>query len=121
MLYVVYRKYGIVDHVCITANNCNCQYVVRYQTREVYAQTNTQTCKMSRCIDLPPAASPSLSIESSAIDPNFVAAAPYEPIAGARRTGSGSLQWDPLIGAFNGTQRKIEIWMEHRSWVAAIR
>ncbi len=21
----VYRKYGIVDHVCITANNCKCQ------------------------------------------------------------------------------------------------
>ncbi len=76
---------------------------------------------MSRCINLPPVALPSLSIESSAIDPNFVAAAPYEPIAGSRRTGLGSLRWDPLIGAFNGTQQKIEVWTEHRSWVAAIR
>jgi hypothetical protein len=81
----------------------------------------TNERKMSHCIDLPPVTLPSLSIESSAIDPNFVAAAPYEPIAGARRTGSGSLWWHPLIGAFNGTQRKIEIWTEHRSWVAAIR
>ncbi len=24
-LYVVYRKFWIVDHVCITANNCKCQ------------------------------------------------------------------------------------------------
>jgi hypothetical protein len=64
------------------------------------SKKNTKnTHKMSRCIDLPPAASPSLSIESSAMDPNLVAAAPYEPVSGARRTGSGSLWRNPLIGA----------------------
>jgi hypothetical protein len=48
---------------------------------------------------LPPAASSSLSMETSAMDPNRFAAAPYEPTAGARCPGLGSLWQDPLIGA----------------------
>jgi hypothetical protein len=36
---------------------------------------------------------------TSAMDPNRIAAAPYEPTAGAQRLGLGSLRRDPLIGA----------------------
>ena len=52
-----------------------------------------------RCTALPPAALPSLSMATSAMDPNRGAAAPYESNVGGRRQGSRLLRLIPLFGA----------------------
>jgi hypothetical protein len=75
--------------------------------------------KMSRrCTALPPAALPSLSVATSAMDPNRGAPAPYESNVGGRRQGSRLF---PCLGRRNGTHRKFGRWAEHRDWVAATR
>ena len=58
----------------------------------------TQTQTQDEPATLPSVALPSLSMEPSAMGPNRGAADLYEPIAGTRRTGSGLLWWNPLIG-----------------------
>jgi hypothetical protein len=60
---------------------------------------HTQTQTQDEPATLPSAASPSLSMEPSAMGPNRGAAAPCKTIAGTRRTGLGSLWWNSLIGA----------------------
>jgi len=56
--------------------------------------------KMSRrCTALPPAALTSLSMATSAMDPNRGAVAPYEYNVGGRRQGSRLLRLIPLFGA----------------------
>ena len=52
-----------------------------------------------RCTALPPAALPSLSMATSAMDPNRGAAAPYESNVGGRHQGSRLLRLIPLFGA----------------------
>jgi hypothetical protein len=52
-----------------------------------------------RCTALPPAALPSLSMATSAMDPNRGAAAPYESNVRGRRQGSRLLRLIPLFGA----------------------
>ena len=74
-----------------------------------------------RCTALPPAALPSLSMATSAMDPNRGAAAPYESNVGGRRQGLRLLRLIPLFGHQNGTHQKIGRWAEHRDWVAATR
>ncbi len=54
---------------------------------------------MSRCSPYLPAALPSLSMASSAMDPNLSTAAPYEPDGGVRCPGSRALRLVPLLGA----------------------
>ena len=54
---------------------------------------------MSRCSPYPPAALPSsLSMASSATEPNRDTAAPYEPDGGVRRPGSRALRLVPFFG-----------------------
>ena len=52
-----------------------------------------------RCTALPPAALPSLSMATSAMDLNRGAAAPYESNGGGRRQGLRLLRLIPLFGA----------------------
>ncbi len=53
---------------------------------------------MSRCSPYLPAALPSLSMASSATDPNGDTAAPHEPDWGVRRPGSHALRLVPFFG-----------------------
>ena len=59
-------------------------------------------------VTLPPAALPSLSMATSAMDPSHGAAPPHESCAGAR--GRGSCSRSPCFGRQKGTHRKIERW-----------
>ena len=60
---------------------------------------HTQTQTQDDPATLPSAASPSLSMEPSAMGPNRGAAAPCKPIAGTRRPGARALLLIPLFGA----------------------
>ena len=94
----------------------------QYNTKNPTIPQNTQP-KMSRpCTALPPAALPSLSMATSAMDPNRGAAAPYESVWGAERApieklGDGrstGLGWPPLD---DDTRQPTERW--RRQWGGA--
>jgi hypothetical protein len=111
-----------VAQICIRGT-CGWQCgTCRLQRGTVFTiSQHTQTHTQDELATLPSAASPSLSMEPSAMGPNHGAAAPCTTIAGTRRTGSGSLLRNSLIGAPQWHPAKSERWTEHRSWVAAIR
>ncbi len=71
------------------------------------ASNDEKTSKIEH-VTLPPAALPSLSMATSAMDPSHGAAPPHESCAGAR--GRGSCSRSPCFGRQKGTHRKIERW-----------
>ena len=78
----------------------NCWVPRGADARKIPPKSHLTHHKMSyRCTALPPAALPSLSMATSAMDPNRGAAPPHEPIRGARRPGSRALRSMPLFGA----------------------
>jgi len=78
----------------------NCWVPRGADARKIPPKSHLTHHKMSnRCTALPPAALLSLSMATSAMDPNRGAAPPHEPSRGARRPGSRALRSMPLFGA----------------------
>ena len=77
--------------------NTNWIHISGYIAR--HTKTQQHTTQDEPIITLPPPALPSLSMETSSMDLNRGAAAPYEPNKGARRPGSRALRVFPLFGA----------------------
>ena len=76
------------------------RFCVNYQPLNSVTRIIALNHKMSRhCTAVPPAALPSLSMATSAMDPNRGASAPYESNVGGRRQGSRLLRLIPLFGA----------------------
>ena len=76
-------------------------YTYRKKLREncIRGTCGTQTQTQDAPATLPSAASPSLSMEPSAMGPNRGAAALCKPIAGIRRPGALWMHWVLLFGA----------------------
>ena len=69
------------------------------RNRKIPHHKNTHCIYRGRCTTLPPAALPSLSMATSAMDPNHCATAPYESNVGGRCQGLRLLLLIPLFGA----------------------